>query len=129
MQTPPRTAGEVFEQDSLTDQLSDESLEQVVKRFMSTGYVPRSTEKPDFELTSATTGAEVEAAFDDLRTEDVSRLDKVDRLDVLVTAQRLAEQEQRKAKSERPNQEPRRPQGAPEEKTLPPIVEGVQKQD
>lgn len=112
---PPASAGEHFTLPSLTDELADEPLSKIVERFMTQGQVPFDKSKSDLFLSSDTTLDDVEAAFDDLRNEDVSRLDKVEQADVLVTAQRLVEQLQ-KQQREKLSQEPIHPKEAPEEK-------------
>lgn len=112
---PPAVAGEVFTLPSLTDELADESLKTIVERFIAQGAVPVDRSNPDLVIGERTTVDDVEAVFDDLRNEDVSRLDKVEQADVLVTAQRLVEQLQ-KQRQVKPGQEPIRPKEAPEEK-------------
>lgn len=112
---PPADAGEFNPLDSLTDQLADESLQDIVKRFMVNGTIPRVNEASDLQVTAKTTLDDVESCFDDFATEDVSRLDKVEALDALATAQRLVEQ-LRKEQAQKPNKAPMRPQEHPEEK-------------
>lgn len=111
---PPADAGEFNDQESLTDQLAYEPLSEIVARFMAHGSIPGQPEKADLQLTDKTTSDEVDACFEDLATEDVSRLDKVEALDALATAQRLVEQ-LRKEQVQKPRQAPQ-PQGAPDEK-------------
>lgn len=111
----PVDAGELNPLDSLTDQLADESLQDIVRRFLVSGTIPPQSNNADLQLTDKTSLADVDACFDDFATEDVSRLDKVDALDALATAQRLVEQ-LRKEQAQKPKQAPIRPQGALEEK-------------
>lgn len=111
---PPADAGEFNDLESLTDQLAYEPLSEIVARFMAYGSIPRQPEKADLNLTDKTTSDEVDACFEDPATEDVSRLDKVEALDALATAQRLVEQLS-KGQAQKPRQAPQ-PQGAPDEK-------------
>lgn len=111
---PPADAGEFNDQESLTDQLAYEPLSEIVARFMAHGSIPRQPEKADLQLTDKTTLDDVDACFEDLASEDVSRLDKVEALDALATAQRLVEQLS-KEQAQKPRQE-RHPQKAPDEK-------------
>lgn len=73
---PPADAGEFNDLESLTDQLAYEPLSEIVARFMAHGSIPKRPEKADLNLTDKTTSDEVDACFEDLATEDVSRLDK-----------------------------------------------------
>ena len=112
---PPADAGEFNDLESLTDQLAYEPLSDIVARFMANGgNIPRPAEHADLCLTDKTTLDDVDACFEDLATEDVSRLDKVEALDALATAQRLVEQLS-KGQAQKPRQE-RQPQEAPDEK-------------
>lgn len=111
---PPADAGEFNDQESLTDQLAYEPLSEIVARFMAHGFIPRQPEKADLQLTDKTTSEDVDACFEDLATEDVSRLDKVEALDALSTAQRLVEQLS-KEQAQKPRQA-QQPQGARDEK-------------
>lgn len=112
---PPADAGEFNDLESLTDQLAYEPLSEIVARFMvNGGNIPRPAEHADLILTDKTTSDDVDACFEDLATEDVSRLDKVEALDALATAQRLVEQLS-KERARKPRQEPQ-PQGVPDEK-------------
>lgn len=113
--TPPAIAGEVFTKESLTDQLADEPLKDIVERFLASGTPLPSFGNSDVVLTETSKAADVEAAFDDFATADVARMDKVEQMDALVTAQRLVEQLRRDA-SAKPKNEPGRPQEHPEEK-------------
>lgn len=112
---PPADAGEFNNLESLTDQLAYEPLSEIVARFMANGNIPRPSEKADLQLTEDTTLDDVDACFEDSASEDVSRLDKVEALDVLATAQRLVEQ-LRKEQAQKPHQEPIQPQKALDEK-------------
>lgn len=112
---PPADAGEFNNLESLTDQLAYEPLSEIVARFMANGNIPRPPEKADLQLTEDSTFDDVDACFEDSASEDVSRLDKVEALDALATAQRLVEQLQ-KEQAQKPHQEPIQPQKAPDEK-------------
>nr|QGT50722.1 hypothetical protein Elusimicrob1349_1920 [uncultured Elusimicrobia bacterium] len=118
---PPHVVGEIFEEESLTDQLGTDSLESLVKRYMAVGFVPPPPSGSDLVVDSSTTAKDVDSVFDDYGTEDVSRLDKVDQLDVLVTAQRLAGQEQNKPTG--------KPQEEPEQSSEPPIIDSSEEQE
>lgn len=123
---PPADAGEFNDLESLTDQLAYEPLSEIVARFMANGNISRPVESADLQLTDKTTLDDVEACFEDLATEDVSRLDKVEALDALATAQRLVGQ-LRKAQAPKPHQEPIQPQGALDEKQASTESQVVQK--
>lgn len=123
---PPADAGEFNDLESLTDQLAYEPLSEIVARFMANGNVPRPAERADLQLTDKTTLDDVDACFEDSASEDVSRLDKVEALDALATAQRLVEQLQ-KEQAQKPHQEPIQPQKALDEKQASTESQVVQK--
>lgn len=89
---PPQARGEDFKKPSLTDQLADEPIESVVRRFMQNPYIPSSARdelvvdenNPDF--------AKVEEVFEDGATDDITKLDRIEREEILLEASRLAEQ-------------------------------------
>lgn len=89
---PPHARGEDFKMPSLTDQLADEPIESVVRRFMQNPYIPGNARdelvidenNPDF--------AKVEEVFEDGATDDITKLDRIEREEILLEASRLAEQ-------------------------------------
>lgn len=96
--TPPSFDGEVFLKESLTDQLADEKLEDIVNRFMNAGSPLPGSYSDGLDLASAEDPVKmVDTAFDDFSTADVQQMDKVEQSDVLVTARRLVEQLQRQS--------------------------------
>ena len=96
--TPPSYDGEVFSKESLTDQLADEPLVDIVNRFLNAGSPLPGSLADGLDLALAKDPVKaVETAFDDFSTADVQQMDKVEQSDVLVTARRLVEQLQRQS--------------------------------
>lgn len=93
---PPKWHGQKFTKPSLTDQLADEPLERVYQRYVQSGAVPPLL-RGDVDVNAS--DAELEAAMNDLATDDVSQMSRVEQADVLVNAQRLVEQLQAEAVS------------------------------
>lgn len=90
--SPRKDVGEVFVKPSLTDQLADEPLDKLVARFMLAGG-KLAIDEADFVIKPDQNGnlvepsaKDVEAAFDDLATEDVAALDRADAFEVLEQA-------------------------------------------
>lgn len=112
----PRSRGEVFTQPSLTDELADEPLSEIVKRFtlpqIVGGYL---RQQADVVADSKLTEEDLEAAFDDFTTADLPLMDKVDQAEAMVAAQLEIERLQ-KLIAKQPNPKPVKPQEYPEEK-------------
>lgn len=121
---PPVTTGEFFTEPSLTDQLADEPLDRIVKRFVSQGFVPMSHDKPDVVIGNDVTGEQLDEAFDDFSSAEVRQMDKVEMVDALVTAQTAFEQLQ-KAKFKKPVQTPKSSQ---QESQAPDVIDGAETQ-
>lgn len=102
--------GQVFTQPSLTDELADEPLSQIIKQFtlpqVVSGYLKSNS---DVSFNDKTTEEEVEAAFDDFATADLPQMSKADQLAALVDAQVELER-LRYAMSSKPLTEPVKPQ-------------------
>lgn len=81
--------GEVFFEPSQTDQLADEPLERIIQRFAAFGNQVRFGES-DID-TSQASEEDIDKVFEDGATDDVSRLDAVERAELLQHAERLAE--------------------------------------
>lgn len=112
---PPASAGEVFKFPSLTDELADEPLADIVRRFSDAeivgGYL-RSKSEVVFD--DKTTPADVEAAFDDFAAADLPLMSKVEQAEALVDAQNELERLTKAAAAKRKN-EPVKPPKLPEE--------------
>lgn len=98
---PPVYKPEVIKGPSLCDKLADEPLEKIVKRYLSLGMqFPQGNEEGDLELSGQTTMKDIDEAFDDFASADVSRMDTVQRSECGFLAQaQLAEEAKRVTKS------------------------------
>lgn len=94
---PPVYKPEVIKGPSLCDKLADEPLEKIVKRYLSLGMqFPQGNEEGDLELSGKTTMKDIDNAFDDFSSADVSRMDTVERAECGFVAQaQLAEEAKR----------------------------------
>lgn len=112
----PHSRGEVFTEPSLTDQLANEPLADIVRRFTERDIVNgyRSL-KSDVVFDESTTEREVEAAFDDFAAADLPLMSKVEQAEALVDAQNEIERLQ-KATASKPATKPVNQPPLPEEK-------------
>lgn len=83
--------GETFPNPSLTNELDNEPIANIINRFLSSGYVP-SAPAGDVDSGSLTDGKSVDEAFAHLEGSETSGMSKVEQAEVLATAQRLVEQ-------------------------------------
>lgn len=113
---PPEFRGEVFTEPSMTDQLANEPLSDIVKRFtlpqIVGGYLKQDA---SVILNDETLEADLEAAFDDFAEADLPLMSKADQAAALVDAQVELERLQ-KVKASQRSTEPVKPQKLPEEK-------------
>lgn len=86
---PSPFKGQVFRKESMADQLADEPLDRIFERFVMSGRAP-AYEGGEVDIDA--NDADVDAAMSDSALDDVSQMSRLERLDVLATAERLVEQ-------------------------------------
>lgn len=124
---PPVYKPEVIKGVSLCDKLADESLESVVKRYLATGQqFPFDTSSADLTLTGQTTADDIDEAFDDFASVDVSRMSGVERAECAFNARATLERERKQAVHKRTKQEP---QKQPEAQHIEGVAKASEKAD
>lgn len=83
--------GEKFPHPSLTNELDNEPIGDIIARFLSNGYLP-SAPNTGVDATALVDGKAVDDAFAHLEGTETSDLSKVEQAEVLADAVRLAEQ-------------------------------------